>query len=241
MPCTGLWWWLVLGLSTQPHYSSLLEYLQNSPSSAKLLDLGSCLGQDLRKLAHDGAPVKCLYGSDLIPEWETVGHALFRDQESFKGRYITAGIFDDPPDSLLVRTEGTWDVINILMFLHAFGWKDQVRACKKILKLLSSKPGSMIIGGQTGSVKAGEEMLKAPFLKEGFEKPIFRQSKETLKRMWEKVAESEGVKLKIWAEYRPRYELGEVDEEKRVQNENFFHKQIKSVGRRMFPPIERLE
>ena len=92
------------------------------------------------------------------------------------------------------------------MFLHAFDWKDQVRPCKRILKLLSPKPGGMVIGGQTDSVKAGEEKLKAPFLKEGFETLVFRQSKETFKRTWEEVTESEGVKLKIWVEYRPRYE-----------------------------------
>jgi hypothetical protein len=37
-------------------------------------------------------------------------------------------------------------------------------------------------------VKAGEEMLKAPFLKKGVEKPVFRQSKETFNQMWEEVA-----------------------------------------------------
>ena len=91
----------------------------------------------------------------------------------------------------------------------------------------------MVIGSQTGSTKAGEEVFKEPFMKPGIEKPVFRHGEETFRQMWQEVSHSTGVKMEIWVEYRPRYELGEVDEEKRTQNEHFFQKLNMTDGRRI--------
>lgn len=45
------------------------------------LDLGTCLGQDVRKLIFDGAPVDSVYGTDLLAEFVEIGYDLFRDEE----------------------------------------------------------------------------------------------------------------------------------------------------------------
>lgn len=161
------------------------------------MDLGTCLGQDLRKLLFDGAPPQSLYGLDIFPEYECVGHELFRDADTFQNHFIAADIFDEAVDSKLAKTEGTWDVICIIMFLHIYDWDTQVRTCKRILKLLSRKPGSMVIGAQTGSTEAGEQVLKPPFAAEGERKTIYRQSMETFTEMWRIVERDEGVGLKV--------------------------------------------
>lgn len=161
------------------------------------MDLGTCLGQDLRKLLFDGAPPQGLYGSDIFSEYESVGHELFRDADTFKNHFIAADIFDETADSRLAKTEGTWDVISIVMFLHIYDWDTQVRTCKRILKLLSRKPGSMVIGAQTGSTDAGEHFLKPPFVAEGRQKSVYRQSMETLTEMWRIVERDEGIRLKV--------------------------------------------
>lgn len=101
----------------------------------------------------DGVPVQSVYGSDIFSDYERVSHELFRDADTFKGRFISADIFDEDINNALVKTEGTWDVINIVMFLHIFDWATQIRACKRIIKLLSRKSGSMVIGAQTGSTR----------------------------------------------------------------------------------------
>ena len=243
MPCIGLWWWLVLGLSTHPHYPTLLAHLKTFPTAfpPKLLDLGTCLGQDLRKLIRDGVPSEYLYGSDLFPGYEAVGHSLFRDSETFKNRFITADIFDESVSSPLTKTEGTWDVISVFMFLHAFDKNHQVLACRRILKLLKREKGSTVIGAQSASVNAGEEHLKAPFLKEGVEKVVFRHSKETFRELWEEAARLEDVEVSIEVEYRPRFELGEEEEvQGDTEGQKFWKAKNASDQRRMFFLVERV-
>lgn len=198
----------------------------------RLLDLGTCVGQDLRKLLFDGAPMESLFGSDIFPAYESVGQALFKDAETFKNRFIAGDLFDQSSESALAQTEGTWDVIVIIMFLHVFNWKDQVKACGRILNLLSTKPGSIIIGAQTATTKPGEQNLVPPFVKPGEHKSVFRQSRETFTQMWEGAGKDKGIPLKIWAEYeavQPKVEGG-------TKEEKFF---TGDEQRRLFFVVER--
>jgi len=197
-PCIGEWWFLYLGLSTHPSYPSLLTRFKDTPTT-KLLDLGTCLGQDLRKLVFDGAPVSQLYGADMLPEYEAVGYDLFQDKEKFAGRFIASDIFATDED--LAKTEGTWDVISIFMFLHVWDMKDQKRACQRLLKLLKPKANSWIIGAQTGSEVPFEFALRPPFATPGQKKTVYRHNLDTFRKMWEEVAEEEGVRVDIWLQY----------------------------------------
>ena len=149
----------------------------------------------------DGVSPEVLYGSDYFAEYENAGHQLFRDADRFQGRFIAADIFDESPESALDKTSGSWDVINIIMFLHMYDYATQLRACKRILKLLTRQKGSMVIGAQTGSTQAGDFRLKPPIVAEGEERTLFRQSLETFKQMWETVGCDEGVQLTIEVEY----------------------------------------
>ncbi|KAI9785579.1 MAG: hypothetical protein M1816_000390 [Peltula sp. TS41687] len=198
-PCVGNFWFLSFGLSLHPIYPTILSRLCSS--SDKILDLGTCLGQDLRKLLYDGAPLESLYGSDIFPAYEEIGQALFKDEATFNDRFIVGDILDESRESALARTEGSWDVINIIMFLHVFSWTDQLKASKRILDLLTVKPGSMIVGAQAATINPGELAVRPPFVKEGEHRTVFRQSRETFKRMWEEVGRAKGVELKVWAEY----------------------------------------
>ena len=156
----------------------------------------------------DGVSPEVLYGADYFAEYEDMGHRLFRDAEKFRNRFIAADILDESPESALEKTAGTWDIVNIFMFLHMYDWATQLRACKRILKLLVRKKGSMVIGAQTGSINAGDVYLKPPVVAEGEERTLFRQNKETFKQMWETVGGEEGVRLKI--------EVGYDDEQARA-------------------------
>ena len=200
-PCIGEFWFVSLGLSTHPDYSCLLDRLTASPSTT-FLDLGTCLGQDLRKLIYDGVQPSQLHGSDVFPQFEATSYALWLDEDKFKDYFITANIFDEAPEGALVKTRGTWDVISIFMFLHVWDLNDQEQACKQILRLLSPKPGSWIIGAQSGSIKAVNFPLRPPFVEPGQEKTVYRQSVETFKDMWQRVGQAEGVGLEVTAEYR---------------------------------------
>lgn len=203
---------MALGLSLHPHYDALLTRLRAQDPPTRFLDLGTCFGQDLRKLVADGAPPQALWGSDYFHEYEAAGHQLFRDAERFQNRFITADLFDESPESGLVQTAGTWGVINIIMVLHIFDWDTQLCACGRILKLLSRAKGSMVIGITTGSTEAGDLVLKPPSVAEGEERTVYRHNLDTFTRMWEEVGRDEGLVLKIEVVYDD-----EADRERRAQ------------------------
>jgi hypothetical protein len=104
---------LTRDLPGHPLYSKVLSILKAkadpSGSFPKFLDLGTCVGQDLRALHHDGAPVSTLYGSDIFADIEHVGHALFKDEEIFTAdHFIVGDIFKvDDATSALGKTVGS--------------------------------------------------------------------------------------------------------------------------------------
>ena len=177
-----------------------------------------------------------LYGSDVFPDYERVGHELFHDADAFKGRFISADLFADDADNALVKTEGTWDIVSIVMFLHIFDWATQIRACKRIIKLLARKPGSMVIGAQTGSTQSGEQIIKPPFVAEGEHKSVFRQSVETFTEMWKIVEQDEGIRLKVDVVYDDQEERETREkEEEALGKKKFFSG---SEQRRLFFTVE---
>jgi hypothetical protein len=78
-------------------------------------------------------------------------------------------------------------------------------------------------------------------LKEGVVKEVWRHSKESFREMWESIVVSEGENLRIWVEYRARYELGKVDKvQKRMGGHAFFNESTERVQRKMFFLVERV-
>lgn len=61
-PCIGQFRFLDLALCKQPSYGTMLQRLK---AGAKYVDIGCCIGQDIRKLVADGAPGENLYGAEL--------------------------------------------------------------------------------------------------------------------------------------------------------------------------------
>ncbi|KAL6714990.1 hypothetical protein ACLMJK_007250 [Lecanora helva] len=233
-PCIGEFWFVSLGLAVHPYYSTLLQRLKASSAPCRLLDLGTCLGQDLRKLVADGADVSRLCGADLFPEYEDAGHRLFKDGDRFRGRFFVADLLDDSPDSPLNQSAGSWDFVNVIMFLHIWDWDGQVKACKRILKLLSRKPGSKIIGAMTGSTQPGELVLKPPVVAEGEKKSIYRHDLETFKEMWRDVERDENIQLDVQVVYGDQKVRDVLSEEEERGERAFFFKQDSSQRRLFF-------
>ncbi|KAI9849550.1 MAG: hypothetical protein M1838_000133 [Thelocarpon superellum] len=200
-PCIGLFFFLQFSLSTHPDYETILRTLKHDPA-ARLLDLGTCLGQDIRKLIHDGASPTQLYGSDVFPEFEGAGHLLFRDAEKLAGHFIVADVFDESVNSALIRTRGSWDVVALFLVLHVWDLDTQVRACKAVLLLLKAREGACIVGLQTGALQPKHIPLWPPFKTDGKEEFVYRHSVDTFRLMWEGVGKELGVPLDIAVEYR---------------------------------------
>ena len=176
-------------------------------AGASLLDLGACLAQDLRKCVFDGAPADKLWASDLFAEYEDLSYDMWQDRNVFPaGHYIGDDILSDNnsfTDGPLMQRlgPGQTDIIAITMFLHLFDYKNQMKAATRILRLLSHKPGSMIIGSQAGVKDAVEQPLKPPFdrTETGESRTVYRHSPSSFTRMWEDAGIAAGVPLQISA------------------------------------------
>ena len=116
-PCIGQWLFLYPGISAFPNYQAILSRVKHS---ATVLDLGCALGQDLRRLAADGAPSENMYASDLQSELWDIGYDPFRDRDRKKARFIQADIFD--PNTPLRELNGKMDIIIACQLLHLFSW-----------------------------------------------------------------------------------------------------------------------
>jgi len=161
-----------------------------SSSARTTLTLRLCR---LRKLAADGVPTEHLYGCDLRPEFFELGYKLFNDRDTLKSKFFAADIFDPPP--ALISLYGKINIVYTGAFLHLFGYAQQVRVCKEIVKLLRETKGSMLLGRQVGDLHAGEKVHRT-----NKSQTMFRHNAESFTKMWEEVGELTGTKWRVETE-----------------------------------------
>ncbi|KAH7906745.1 hypothetical protein BJ138DRAFT_1161921 [Hygrophoropsis aurantiaca] len=165
-----------LKMSRLPAYEQVLR-LGRDDSTAILLDIGCCFGNDLREAVKDGFPVKNIIGSDLHPELWNLGHELFKSTpESFPAHFVPGDAFDpsilsatpissEPteaavPDLATLKSlnplQGHISAIHASAFFHLFDEEKQLHMARALAGLLSPKSGSVIFGLHTGSDKKGK-------------------------------------------------------------------------------------
>ncbi|KAK5657240.1 hypothetical protein OQA88_3299 [Cercophora sp. LCS_1] len=198
-PCIGMFQFLDLHLMTTDVYPEVLDRIK---AGETFLDLGCCLGQELRQLALDGAPTANTFGSDLYGGFFDVGYDLFRDRDRLETTFVAADAFDD--NSSLAALAGTMDMIYTGAFFHLWSLEEQERAVTRVISLLRPRPGSLVIGRQSGSAEAG------PFSRAGDTsgRTHFRHNAETWKELWDRVGEATGTKWTVTADLNdPEYTL----------------------------------
>jgi hypothetical protein len=121
-----------------------------------------------------------------------IGYELFLDKSTLKTTFIPADIFD--PESGLKNIEGDIDIIHAASFLHLFDEEGQYKACKRIVEILKSKPGSLFIGRQIGNKESGVYVGSIDPSKKRY-----RQNPESFQEMWKKVGEETGTKWEVEA------------------------------------------
>lgn len=155
-----------------------------------MLDLGCCFAQDLRKLAHDGAPASLLYGAELESQYLELGYELFLDRDTFGANFVVADIFDD--QGPLQELDGRMDIVHIGLFLHLFDLDGQRKICERIVKLLKNKKGVLVLGTQVGNTKPKD----VPF---GAAKKVFRHDEKSFEKLWKEVGEKTDTEWKVEA------------------------------------------
>lgn len=183
-PCIGTFLFLDLSIAKSTRYPELVTRIKNGQ---KLLDVGCCFAQDLRKLVHDGAPSDNLWGTDILGGFIDLGYELFLDKDTFRCAFLVADALD--PESSLKQLDGQIDIIYAGFFFHLFDWEQQVRVAERLIRILKPAPGSLILGKQTGLTKADTELLR--FKGAG---AFWRHNAESFARMWNEAGERTGTK-----------------------------------------------
>ncbi|KAK0100925.1 hypothetical protein ONS95_007367 [Cadophora gregata] len=187
LPCIGQFRFIDLSLSRLPSYSHVVNLLK---AGGRLLDLGCCFGQDLRKLVHDGAPASSLFGAELREEFIELGYELFLDKDKIGVNFLRADVFD--PDSSLKELDGQLDVVHVGLFLHLFGWEGQRKACERIVGLLKPEKGVLILGQQVGCLMACDVKFEG-------ERKVTRHDLVSFDRLWDEVGKATGTEWLVRA------------------------------------------
>ena len=162
----------------------------------KLLDLGCCFAQDLRRLAYDGAPTECLYGTDLRLDFMELGYKLFLDREKFHAKLVAGDVFK--PNAELDQLNGQIDIIQASSFFHLFDYDEQKTVAKRCIVLLKPQKDSLICGRQVGNVNAGDFQHRTrPHGK------MFRHNPESWKSLWKEVGEETGTQWDVQVSQQP--------------------------------------
>lgn len=192
-PCIGRWSFLNLRSIRDPHFNTVFERLKNSTdhtgsnSPDALLDIGCCVGQVLRKLVHDGIEPTRLFGTDLHPQFISIGTELFDDEGC--GLTFAAGDILDPEDKALKALDGKITLVNAANFFHLFTWDDQVKIGMRIIRFL--QPGTIdaiIFGRQIGTHKPRE--------RSGGVKS-FLHNEESLQKLWDEIGMKTGTRWRV--------------------------------------------
>jgi SAM-dependent methyltransferase len=175
---------LDFSLAKMPSYDKILARLCDSTSPARLLDVGCCFGQDLRKLVVDGVPSERLVGLELESKFLDLGFELFADREFFKGQMIAGNLFDESPNSPVAALAGSIDIAHAASFFHLFSWDEQINAAVHLVNLMRNVPGALVLGRQLGS-STGEER-PTPTISNS---KSFFHSPESFRALWVVISE----------------------------------------------------
>jgi len=181
-PCIRGFRFAKLKIAKMAAYPHAFELLKNRPD-AIFLDIGCCVGAEVRKVIHDGWPISQTIATDLEGGFWDVGHKLFRTTpENYPAKFLAGDTFDDahlcptapipsgPPPSVasvktLTELRGHVSVIHASSFFHLFSEELQLELAKRLASLLDTRPGSIIFGSNAGTPVKGqrEGMLSMSF------------------------------------------------------------------------------
>lgn len=167
--------------------------LKTLTSGGKLLDLGCCLAQDIRKLVADGVPAENLYGAEYEAPFIEVGYDLFKDRNTLKVHFMQADVLDPNPETQLHQLKGRIDIVHMGMVLHVFNREEQLTALQSCVEILKPELGTLIVGQAVGHSEG-----KLSPAHEG--KFSFKHSDNTFRKLIEDLEIKTGAKFRVKAE-----------------------------------------
>ncbi|KZV98042.1 hypothetical protein EXIGLDRAFT_333064 [Exidia glandulosa HHB12029] len=171
-PCLRGFHHVALMMSRNPIYPEVLQSGVSLGEDTLFLDLGCCMGTDVRKLAADGYPSSRILGCDLRQIFLDLGHKLYRDSESGTCpiHFFTSDIFavqvplDLKSDPGPLKISDVQDLSQLAgrvrhiytgALFHLFDEETQKAIALRLALLLMREPGSVIFGRHQGLRDAG--------------------------------------------------------------------------------------
>ncbi|KAG9120534.1 hypothetical protein FRC07_003932, partial [Ceratobasidium sp. 392] len=129
-------------------------------------------GNDVRKAALDGYPMKNIVATDLRRDFWDLGFKLFKDDPTtfpvpfLQGDFFSNDFLNPTASKSVVRPDllklnsltdllGHVDVIHASAFFHLFSEEDQRKIAERCVALLSRVPGATIFGSHVGGLEPG--------------------------------------------------------------------------------------
>ncbi|KAH9852583.1 hypothetical protein C2E23DRAFT_826204 [Lenzites betulinus] len=221
-PCIRAFHFVNLMMETNDIYLAVLEAGKKDPTHL-FLDLGCCMGTDVRKLVHDGYPAAQVLGCDLRPEYIALGHELFADADRSPVRFFTSNVFDlspapaaedgaqlmsilDPSAAIsdLAQLRGALTYVYTGALFHLFDEETQLGLARRVAVLLWRSRGAVVFGRHQGLREAG-------YIDDHLGRTRYGHSETSWPRLWQKVfTELEGqefanrvvVKAKLVEKFR---------------------------------------
>lgn len=158
-----------------------------------MLDAGCAFGYVLRQLVMDGAPAANLIGADIQQGFLNLGYDLFKDRDTFEGKFL-AGDLLNPDDHSLDEINGKVDIIHAAALFHLFDWEDQVVLGTRLVKFFKKDASkAMIVGRQIGTLYPRNRATYKNEDGPGW----YRHNLETWQDLWDEIGEKTGTKWKV--------------------------------------------
>ncbi|KAG8793796.1 hypothetical protein FRC12_001568 [Ceratobasidium sp. 428] len=197
-PCIRGFMFTKLKVLRYPAYAHVLEYGRTHPD-AIFLEMACCFGNDARKAALDGYPVKNIVATDLRRDFWDLGFKLFKDDPvTFPVPFLQGDIFDtkflDPdatkssnqPDfsglNSLTDLLGHTAIIHASAFFHLFSEEDQRKIAERCVALLDHVPGATIFGSHVGGPEPGIYDNSG-----GANRKMFCHSPQSWEKLWKEL------------------------------------------------------
>jgi len=165
-PCILSFAFVMGKMSSHPAYPKVLE--AGKKGNTVFIDIGCCMGTDVRKLVYDGYPAPNVLGSDLRQTYINDGHELYQDKDTCKIRFFTADAFDISARPTYASNSVPLSKVTALgelqnrvthmytaLLFHLFDEASQYKLAIRVGSLLKRQSGAMIFGRHQGQEKAG--------------------------------------------------------------------------------------
>ena len=147
----------------EPIYGEILEMARSLGPDFRMLDVGTCFGQETRGFIADGVPPECIVATDLHDVYWEAGRRLFGENSTFsvdKVRTIFGDLtFPMAPasadgDDAFSSLADTFHCVMCLAILHVLSKKQSENLLRRLCGMM--KEGGVLFGYAVGAVGAQE-------------------------------------------------------------------------------------